>query len=72
MFGILEKMDNLSNEKMTNEEKSSFIQEIINNGMVWDMHEKYIAQASKYLNSGECHYAFMEKMVNSAKSEDIK
>jgi len=72
MFGILEKMDKFSNALMTSEEKISFVQEIINNGMVWDMHQKYVAQASEYLNSGECHYAFMEKMVNSAKSEAIK
>jgi len=72
MFGILEKMDKFSNEKMTNEEKISFTQEIINSGLVWDMHQKYIAQATDYLHSGQCHYAFMEKMVNSAKSDAVK
>ncbi|HIL26255.1 MAG TPA: hypothetical protein EYG21_02515 [Nitrospinaceae bacterium] len=72
MFGILEKMDKFSNEKMTNEEKISFTQEVINNGLVWDMHQKYIAQASEYLNGGQCHYAFMENMVNPVKSEAVK
>ena len=72
MFGILEKMDKFSNEKMTNEEKISFTQEIINSGLVWDMHQKYIAQASEYLNGGQCHYAFMEKMVNPAINEAAK
>ena len=67
MFGILEKMNKFSNGEMTNEEKISFIQEVINNGLVWDMHQKYIAQASEYLNGGECHYAFMENMVNPVK-----
>jgi len=68
MFGILEKMDKFSNETMTSEEKISFMQEVINTGLVWDMHQKYIAQASEYLNGGQCHYAFMEKMVNPVKS----
>ena len=72
MFGILEKMDNFSNETMTSEEKISFMQEVINTGLVWDMHQKYIAQATDYLHSGQCHYAFMEKMVNSAKSDAVK
>ena len=72
MFGILEKMDNFSNGQMTEEQKISFTQEVINNGMVWDMHEKYIAQASEYLNGGQCHYAFMENMVNPVKSDAVK
>ena len=72
MFGLIEKMDKFSNALMTSEEKISFVQEIINSGMVWDMHQKYVAQASEYLNSGECHYAFMEKMVNPAINEAAK
>ena len=59
MFGLLQKMDNFSNGQMTENQKISFIQEIINNGLVWDMHEKYIAQASEYLSGGQCHYAFV-------------
>ena len=72
MFGILEKMDKFSNETMTSEEKISFMQEVINTGLVWDMHQKYIAQASEYLSDGQCHYAFMENMVNPVKSEAVK
>ena len=72
MFGILEKMDKFSNETMTNEEKISFMQEVINTGLVWDMHQKYIAQASEYLSDGQCHYAFMENMVNPAQNEAVK
>ena len=53
-------------------EKISFTQEIINNGLVWDMHQKYIAQASEYLSDGQCHYAFMENMVNPAQNEAVK
>jgi hypothetical protein len=72
MFGILEKMDKFSNETMTSEEKISFMQEVINTGLVWDMHQKYIVQASEYLNGGQCHYAFMENMVNPAQNEAVK
>ena len=41
MFGILEKMDRFSNNLMTRNEVVSFIQEIVDNNMVWDMHDKY-------------------------------
>ena len=54
MFGILEKMDNFSNGQMTEEQKIDFMQEIIDNGMVWKMHEKYIYQASEYLAHQKC------------------
>ena len=54
MFGILEKMDNFSNGQMTEEQKIDFMQEIIDNGMVWEMHGKYIAQAQEYLGELKC------------------
>ena len=54
MFGLLQKMDNFSNGQMTEDQKIDFIQEIVDTGLVWDMHEKYIAQAEKYLNAGKC------------------
>ena len=54
MFGILEKMDRWSNKLMSEEESIDFIQEIIDNGMVWKMHEKYIYQASEYLAHEKC------------------
>ena len=41
MFGILEKMDRFSNNLMEETEKVNFIQEIIDNKMVWDMAQKY-------------------------------
>ena len=40
MFGILEKMDRYSNQLMSEEEKIDFVQEIVDNGIVWDMHKK--------------------------------
>jgi hypothetical protein len=54
MFGLIEKMDKFSNAQMGEDEKIDFIQEIVDIGMVWDMHEKYISQAEKYLNTGNC------------------
>jgi hypothetical protein len=42
MFGLLQKMDRYSNQLMNEEEKIDFMQEIVDNGMVWDMHEKYV------------------------------
>jgi hypothetical protein len=51
MFGILEKMDRFSNGLMCEGEKHSFIQELIDNNMVWDMHKKYRDEAEKYLSA---------------------
>ena len=54
MFGIIEKMEKFSNKLMTEDEQIDFIQEIIDNGMVWTMHQKYIYQASEYLAHQKC------------------
>jgi len=53
MFGILEKMDRYSNQLMSEEEKIDFMQEIVDNGMVWDMHEKYRNEAATRLDAGQ-------------------
>jgi hypothetical protein len=53
MFGILEKMDRFSNKLMTNTEKVSFIQEIVDSGLVWDMHDKYVYAALTLIGRGE-------------------
>ena len=52
MYGLLEKMDKFSNKLMTEDEKIDFIQEIVDNGMVWDMHQKYINSAAFYMSQG--------------------
>ena len=54
MFGILQKMDQFSNNEMSEDQKIDFMQEIIDNKMVWKMHEKYVAQAAEYLNAEKC------------------
>jgi len=50
-FGLLQKMDQFSNNQMSEDQKIDFIQNLIDVNMVWKMHEKYIAQAEKYLNA---------------------
>ena len=53
MFGILEKMNRFSNKLMTKSEKVSFIQEIVDSGLVWDMHDKYVYAALTLIGRGE-------------------
>ena len=53
MFGILQKMDRFSNKLMSREEKIDFMQEIVDNGMVWDMHQKYIDEAKTLMGVGK-------------------
>ena len=61
MFGILEKMDRYSNKLMSEQEKIDFIQEVVDNGLVWQMHEKYIGEALTLLGA---------KKVTSKELED--
>ena len=53
MFGLLQKMDRFSNKLMSREEKIDFIQEIVDNGMVWEMHSKYIDEALFLMGQGK-------------------
>ena len=53
MFGLLQKMDRFSNNLMSSEEKIDFIQEIVDNGMVWEMHSKYIDEALFLMGQGK-------------------
>jgi len=65
MFGILEKMDRYSNQLMSEEEKIDFVQEIVDNGIVWDMHEKYRNEAEARLNAGQVvNLAIRRKVKN--------
>ena len=52
MFGILQKMDRFSNNLMTQDERIEFIQELVDTGMVYDMHEKYQSAAVELINQG--------------------
>ena len=53
MFGILDKMDRFSNCEMGDQEVIDFMQEIVDNGMVWDMHSKYIDHALFLMGQGK-------------------
>jgi len=61
MFGILQKMDRFSNNLMTEEEKISFLQEIIDNGMVFDMHDKYQNAALSLIEQGKLSCAVVRR-----------
>ncbi len=64
MFGLLQKMDRYSNNQMAEEEEIDFVQEIVDNGMVWDMHEKYVKEAETLMGAG--------KVVNLAIRRKVK
>jgi len=67
MFGLLQKMDRYSNQLMSEEEKIDFIQEIVDNGMVWDMHEKYVKEAKTLMGAGKVvNLAIRRKVKNPA------
>ena len=53
MFGLLQKMDKYSNKLMGEAERIEFMQEIVDNGMVWEMHEKYRNEALNLIGAGE-------------------
>ena len=67
MYGLLEKMDKFSNKLMTEDEKIDFIQEIVDDGMVWDMHEKYVNSALFYMEQGLVVNMVLRKKCESEK-----
>ena len=62
MFGILEKMDRFSNKLMTQDERIDFIQELVDTGMVYDMHEKYQSAAVELINQGKVMCAVLRRI----------
>ena len=62
MFGILEKMDRFSNNLMAQDEKIDFIQELVDTGMVYDMHEKYQSAAVELINEGKVMCAVLRRI----------
>lgn len=64
MFGLLQKMDRFSNKLMSEDEKIDFMQEIVDSGLVWDMHEKYAKEAQTLMGAG--------KVVNLAVRRKVK
>ena len=53
MFGILQKMDRFSNNLMSKDETIDFIQELVDTGMIYDMHKKYQNAAIELINDGK-------------------
>jgi len=62
MFGILEKMDRFSNNLMAQDERIDFIQELVDTGMVYDMHEKYQNAAIELINEGKVMCAVLRRI----------
>ena len=62
MFGILEKMDRFSNNLMTQDERIDFIQELVDTGMVYDMHEKYQNAAIELISEGKVVCAVLRRI----------
>ena len=62
MFGILEKMDRFSNNLMTQDERIDFIQELVDTGMVYDMHEKYQNAAIELISEGKVMCAVLRRI----------
>ena len=62
MFGILQKMDRFSNNLMTQDERIDFIQELVDTGMVYDMHEKYQSAAIELISEGKVMCAVLRRI----------
>ena len=53
MFGILEKMDRFSNKQMNEEQEIVFLQECVDNNMLFNMASKYIDAALFYMGQSK-------------------
>lgn len=62
MFGLIQKMDRFSNKLMTQDEKIDFIQEIVDNQMVYDMHQKYQDAAFELISDGHVGCAVLRRL----------
>ncbi len=71
MFGILQKMDRFSNKLMSEEENIDFIQEIVDNGMVWDMHQKYIDRALFLMSRGKVCDLVLRRISNDVPRNEV-
>ena len=72
MFGILEKMDRFSNNLMTQDERIDFIQELVDTGMVYDMHEKYQNAAIELINEGLVMCAVLRRIPAAKMATEVK
>lgn len=71
MFGILEKMDRFSNNLMSQDERIDFIQELVDTGMVYDMHEKYQTAAIELINEGKVMCAVLRRIPAARVASEV-
>ena len=72
MFGILEKMDRFSNKLMSEEEKIDFLQELLDNNMLFQMHNKYIDEALFYMGQGKVVDLVLRRVAdNNAPRQEV-
>ena len=71
MFGILEKMDRFSNNLMAEAEKIGFFQEIINNKMIYQMHDKYQHEAVRLVNEGKVSIPLLRQLSVLKKAQAV-
>ena len=65
MFGILQKMDRFSNGVMAEAEKIGFFQEIVDNKMIYQMHDKYQHEAVRLVNEGKVSIPLLRQLRSS-------
>ena len=71
MFGILQKMDRFSNNLMAETEKISFFQEIVDNKMIYEMHEKYQHEAVSLVNQGKVSIPLLRQLAVIKKAQSV-
>ena len=62
MFGILQKMGRFSNNLMSEDQKIDFIQELVDTGMLYDMHHKYQEAALELISEGKVFCAVLRRI----------
>ena len=71
MFGILQKMDRFSNNLMAEAEKIGFIQEIVDNKMIYQMHDKYQHEAVRLVNEGKVSIPLLRQLSVIKKAQAV-
>ena len=71
MFGILQKMDRFSNGVMAEAEKISFFQEIVDNKMIYQMHDKYQHEAVRLVNEGKVSIPLLRQLLVIKKAQAV-
>jgi len=71
MFGILQKMDRFSNSLMAESEKISFFQEIVDNKMIYQMHDKYQHEAVRLVNEGKVSIPLLRQLSVIKKAQAV-